>query len=128
MAGALDLKTTLVTCIPSASQLYMGSVPEVYPYPDDLMQQAQGAADDYLESTADSVSAVGGPDAQWESLEGGPASRIVEFASTQPNSLIAMCTQGRTGLGRWVLGSVTDAVIRSGNIPVLVVPHSDDSD
>ena len=37
-AEALSLDTTLVTCIPSALQLYIGAVPEVYPYPDDLMQ------------------------------------------------------------------------------------------
>ena len=59
-------------------------------------------------------------------LMGGPASKIVEYAEAQQNSLIAMCTQGRTGLGRWVLGSVTDAVIRAGNTPVLVMPHGED--
>ncbi len=31
LAEALSLDTTLVTCIPSASQLYIGAVPEVYP-------------------------------------------------------------------------------------------------
>ena len=61
-----------------------------------------------------------------EVLEGGPASVIVAYAQSKPNSLIAMSTQGRTGLGRWVLGSVTDSVIRTGNNPVLVIPHPDE--
>ena len=52
LAEALSLGTTLVTCIPSASQLYIGAVPEVYPYPDDLMQQAQESSDEYLQGTA----------------------------------------------------------------------------
>lgn len=125
LAGSLNLNARLITCIPSPSQLYTGSVPEVYPYPDDLMQQTQDATDEYLEEVSAAVNEGRALNAQWESLEGGPASRIVEYAQAQPASLIAMCTQGRTGLGRWVLGSVTDAVIRSGNTPVLVVPHSE---
>ena len=126
LVDALNLDTTLITCIPSPSQMYIGSVPEVYPYPDDVMQQTQDAADEYLEEVSTAANKGRALISQWESLEGGPASRIVEYAQAQPGSLIAMCTQGRTGLGRWVLGSVTDAVIRSGNTPVLVVPHLDD--
>ena len=128
LAGSLNLNARLITCIPSPSQLYTGSVPEVYPYPDDLMQQTQDTTDEYLEEVSAAVNEGRTLNAQWESLEGGPASRIVEYAQAQPASLIAMCTQGRTGLGRWVLGSVTDAVIRSGNTPVLVVPHSEKDD
>ena len=126
LAEALSLSTTLVTCIPSASQLYIGAVPEVYPYPDDLMQQAQESSDEYLQGTAASIEEGRQIRVQWGTLDGGPASKIVEYAEAQQNSLIAMCTQGRTGLGRWVLGSVTDAVIRAGNTPVLVMPHGED--
>ena len=126
LAEALSLDTTLVTCIPSASQLYIGSVPEVYPYPDDLMQQAQESSDEYLQGTAAIIEEGRQIRVQWGTLDGGPASKIVEYAEAQQNSLIAMYTQGRTGLGRWVLGSVTDAVIRAGNTPVLVMPHGED--
>ncbi len=126
LAEALSLGTTLVTCIPSASQLYIGAVPEGYPYPDDLMQQAQESSDEYLQGTAAIIEEGRQIRVQWGTLDGGPASKIVEYAEAQQNSLIAMCTQGRTGLGRWVLGSVTDAVIRAGNTPVLVMPHGED--
>lgn len=126
LADTLDLSTSIITCLPSPSQLYTGSVPEVYPYPDDLVQQTQEAAEEYLQKMSASFNEESGIEMQAECLEGGPARKIIEYAAAQPNCLIAMCTQGRTGLGRWVLGSVTDAVIRSGNTPVLVVPHSDD--
>ena len=128
LASALSLDTTLITCISPPSRLYIGSVPEVYPYPDDLVRQAREATEEYLQEVSTAFGEAQGTDAHWEALEGGPASRIVEYAEAQPNSLIAMCTQGRTGLGRMVLGSVTDAVIRAGNISVLVVPHSEDAD
>lgn len=128
LAGALNLDTTLITCIPSAAQIFSGSVYDIHSYPDNLMQHAQETADEYIQSAADAFAQEHTLETQWESLEGDPASKIVEYAEAQPNSLIAMCTQGRTGLGRLVLGSVTDAVIRSGNTPVLVIPHSEDND
>ena len=126
LAEAWSLDTTFVTCIASASELYIGAVPEVYPYPDDLMQQAQESSDEYLQGTASIIAEGRQIRVQWETLEGGAASGIVEYADAQKNSLIAMCTQVRTGLGRRVLGSVTDAVISAGNTPALVVPHGAD--
>ena len=126
LAAALGLNPTLVTCIPSTSQMYIGSVPELYPYPDDLIQQAQESSDSYLRAAAESIRREHGIEINREVLEGSPASVIVAYAQSKPNSLIAMSTQGRTGLGRWVLGSVTDSVIRTGNTPVLVIPHPDE--
>lgn len=51
----------------------------------------------------------------------GDASReIVDQAEKYGCDLVAMSTRGRSGLGRTVLGSVTDAVIRSSRLPILV--------
>jgi len=52
---------------------------------------------------------------------GAVAESIVQYAETQQMDLIAMCTHGRTGVGRWTLGSVADRVLRAGSIPVLLV-------
>ena len=38
-----------------------------------------------------------------------------------PNTLIAMCTHGRSGVQHWMLGSVTETVVRHSDVPVLVV-------
>ena len=38
-----------------------------------------------------------------------------------PDGLIAMCSHGRSGVKRWVLGSVTENVVRHSDAPVLVV-------
>ncbi len=35
--------------------------------------------------------------------------------------LVAMSTHGRRGVSRWAYGSVTDKVLRSGSVPVLMV-------
>lgn len=55
---------------------------------------------------------------------GSPASQIVDYAAANNIDLIAMSTHGRSGMGRWVLGSVTDKVLHAGDTPVLVVRAS----
>lgn len=52
---------------------------------------------------------------------GDRAQAIVEAAHGTRSGLIAMSTHGRHGLGRWALGSVTDAVLRQAEVPVLAV-------
>jgi nucleotide-binding universal stress UspA family protein len=50
------------------------------------------------------------------------AKEIIDVAREESNSLIAMCSHGRSGVKRWVLGSVTEKVVRHSNSPVLVIP------
>ncbi len=56
--------------------------------------------------------------------EGHADDRIVNYAKNHGIDLIVMSTHGRGGLRRLLLGSVTDRVIRAGEVPVLVVPSS----
>lgn len=54
-------------------------------------------------------------------LEGHPADKILEFAEQEGVDLIVMGTLGRTGLERFLLGSVAEKVVRHSRIPVMVV-------
>lgn len=51
-----------------------------------------------------------------------PAEGIGAYAEHNDCGLIVMSTHGAGGLREWMLGSVTDQVIRRGPVPVLVVP------
>ena len=53
--------------------------------------------------------------------EGRAADGILEYAEANRIDLIAMSTHGRSDIGRWVLGSVTDKVLHAGNTAVLTV-------
>jgi nucleotide-binding universal stress UspA family protein len=83
------------------------------------------AAENYLKEKERELQGEGLVKVSYEVLRGIPAEQITDFAVETPNSLTAMCTHGRHGVGRWVLGSVTDAVIHSSEEPILVVraPH-----
>lgn len=54
-------------------------------------------------------------------LEGSAAEKIVDLAREKPGSLIVMSTHGMSGMGRWVLGSITERVARHSGEPVLIV-------
>jgi nucleotide-binding universal stress UspA family protein len=79
------------------------------------------AAENYVAEKVRQMKNEGVEKVSYKVLRGIPAEKITDFALATPNSLTAMCTHGRHGVGRWVLGSVTDAVIHSSEEPVLVV-------
>jgi len=54
-------------------------------------------------------------------LEGHPADRIMKFAEQEDMDLIVMGTLGRTGLDRFLLGSIAENVVRHSKTPVMVV-------
>lgn len=54
-------------------------------------------------------------------VEGEAASTIVDLSITEGADLIALGTHGRSGLSRWALGSVAERVLRSAEVPLLLV-------
>lgn len=54
-------------------------------------------------------------------LEGNPADEIVDFAEKNDIDLIVMGTLGKSGVQRFLLGSVAENVIRHSKKPVLVI-------
>jgi len=60
-------------------------------------------------------------------LEGDAAEEIIDMARRTADNLVVMCTHGRSGIGRWVLGSVTERVVRHSGEPVLVIRAAPES-
>ena len=56
--------------------------------------------------------------------EGDAGAEIIDVAHKTKENLVAMCSHGRTGIGRWVLGGTTDRVVRYSEDPVLVIRAS----
>ncbi|NOT56789.1 MAG: universal stress protein [Deltaproteobacteria bacterium] len=55
--------------------------------------------------------------------EGPAADHILRVTEQQAPDFIVMATHGRTGVQRFLLGSVTSKIVRAGSCPVLVVPQ-----
>ena len=54
-------------------------------------------------------------------LEGNPANEIVDFAEKNDIELIVMGSHGKTGIQRFLIGSVAENVVRHSKKSVLVV-------
>jgi len=61
-----------------------------------------------------------------EVLAGDIGEEILRYAEENDCDLIVMSTHGRSGLGRWVYGSVADRILTHTHIPILMVRASEE--
>lgn len=81
---------------------------------DVVIQQAEAAGVDTIEGVV---------------AQGSPHRAILDYADQQDIDLVVMGTHGRTGLERYLIGSVTERVVRLSDAPVLTVRMpADDAD
>jgi nucleotide-binding universal stress UspA family protein len=101
--------------------------PPPEPYVETKSQAIAGqvsALEDYLRDVAKQLP-EGSSYAVEAYVAGHPAQVIIERARQEAPAAIVMAAHGHTGLVRSLFGSVTDAVVRSGVAPVLVVHPGD---
>jgi nucleotide-binding universal stress UspA family protein len=87
---------------------------------DELIAGVRDQAIEYLEKKAVEVKKLGVEKVSFVTKEGFAADEIIALGRKSPDNLIAMCSHGRSGVKRWVLGSVTETVVRHTGDPVLI--------
>lgn len=119
LAKALKLQVILVRVyfVPTEGYVGEGYVPDIEP----LLETLKTEAKEYIEDKIRSLKAQGVEKVSYELPEGSAAGRIIDLSRETPDNLVAMSTHGRSGIGRWVLGNVTDRVVRHCGDPVLVI-------
>jgi len=85
---------------------------------DGHLEQEQREAKAYLQGLADKAETA----AAVTVVTGAVVSRLIEVVANQQISHVVMASHGRTGVGRFVLGSVADDLIQHLRIPILVIP------
>lgn len=85
---------------------------------DKLIRNETAAAENYLRRVAESFP---GTEATWTVRVGHPGDVIVGAAEKHAGILIVMASHGRSGLGRFLLGSVAERVLRSVRNPLLLI-------
>lgn len=83
-------------------------------------------AQEYLDGVAERLRGDG-LEVAVEVREGNPPATILELAR-ETGGMVAMATHGRSGLRRWMLGSVSDKVLRGSELPVLLVRPADEGE
>jgi nucleotide-binding universal stress UspA family protein len=86
-----------------------------------LSADIEAEVQQYLEEKRDGLTKAGLEKVSYASKEGLSADEIIKYGRTTRDQLIAMCSHGRSGVKRWVLGSVTETVVRHAGGPVLIV-------
>ena len=85
-----------------------------------IKKQRKAAGQDLVEETADELSSRD-VDAVTEVRQGSPYRTILSYTDEKGVDMIVMPTHGRQGLDRYLLGSVTEKVVRSSEVPVLTI-------
>jgi nucleotide-binding universal stress UspA family protein len=123
IAKKMDLEVLLLRVYAIPIMAY--STEDYYtPNLDELLGEAKDEARRYLEQKVAELKGEGLRRVSSIFLEGESAQQIIDFARKTPDNFVAMCTHGRSGIGRLVLGSVTNRVVRHSGDPVLVVRAS----
>jgi nucleotide-binding universal stress UspA family protein len=117
IASPPDLEVVLVHVVrPIAPQAIEGTRHFTV---DDVAARLRGARE-YLAPVTANLRERGGR-VTTDVRHGEPVAEIVAAARETEAGLIAMTTHGRSGFGRLLFGSVAEAVLRQGEIPVLMM-------
>jgi nucleotide-binding universal stress UspA family protein len=90
---------------------------------DALEEQGTEAVDRVIEAAEDA-----GVPVERVVREGSPHRNILEYIDEADIDLVVMGTHGRQGIDRYLLGSVTERVVRSAPVPVLTIRMDEDEE
>jgi nucleotide-binding universal stress UspA family protein len=114
----LEIPITLITVIETAADVSK----KRKRYLDTVMEDGVRNSEEYLKKISKTFS---GTTIQYRVEKGRAEDAIVAAADNA--TLITMATHGRSGLGRWLLGSIAEKVVRGANNPVLVVRANEET-
>jgi nucleotide-binding universal stress UspA family protein len=89
--------------------------------PIDAQVKVVEEAEAYLAEVADRLRALGVNEVRCSVWYGSPAPAIIDAAKLNHVDLIVMMTHGRSGIGRFVMGSVAESVVRGTSTPILLL-------
>lgn len=118
LARKMAFNISMIQVVPQVGMTY--PVGEHYTYDPRLDRDMENAAVSYLRQKQAELQQKGFK-VEYQVRRGNPAAGIIDFAEERGSSLIVMSTHGRSGIGRWLLGSVADRVLRASFSPVLLL-------
>ena len=92
----------------------------------DVMREGVEAAKTAAEAAVDDVAERVDGDVTTHVTVGVPSEAILEYVEAAGIDLVVMATHGRTGVERFIIGSVAEKVVRRADVPVVTVRVSED--
>jgi len=85
-----------------------------------IQHNQEAAAQDYLNKLADRLRAKG-IDVRTSVLTGKIADSLVDYVIVNSIELIIMATHGRSGVSRWIWGSIAEKILHASTVPILLI-------
>ena len=101
------------------ARVYEGPFEEYY-------KESEAKATEYLRGVTADLESQGIKRVKQKFLHSEAAEAISAAAAEMEHNLEAMTTYGKSGINRWVLGGMTDKVVREGDAPVLIIRSRQD--
>ena len=118
---AEELATTCGATLHVVSIVDTGAVPPDV-RADAILEESERRCRTAVETIAERAETAGVTDVRRSVLRGHPVQQLLTYVDDNDVDLVVMGTHGRTGLRRVLVGSVTEAVLRRADVPVLAVP------
>jgi len=121
--GALPRAAEFAIASGARMLLLRATLAHTYPGGDPIAAQLAviKEAETYLAGVAARMKALGVNDVQSSVWYGAPAPAIIDATTFNHVDLIVMMSHGRSGLGRLVMGSVAESVLRGTTTPILLL-------
>jgi nucleotide-binding universal stress UspA family protein len=121
--GALPRAAELAVASGARMILVRATIAHTFPGGDPIEAQVNVTreAEGYLAGVAARMRALGVNDVRPSVWYGAPAPAIIDATALNDVDLIVMMSHGRSGLGRLVMGSVAESVLRGTTTPILLL-------
>ena len=121
LASKLKLEVQLVSAYTMPFSTYVVAGGVIEPGSAQIRKELHEQSGKYLDGKVAELRATGLHAVSAVVVEGDAANEIIGLATTSAQTMIAMSTHGRSGIGRWVLGSVAEKVVQHSHAPVLLI-------
>jgi nucleotide-binding universal stress UspA family protein len=125
ITGKPEIRVTLLSII--ETPIFIGDPADIFVSfsdMDNILQQQEKVALQKLQDLSSTYFKGRTVETKVLQTNGNVSQSILNFAEQESAALLIIATHGRKGFRRFFLGSITESVVRSSPVPVLVVPIS----
>jgi nucleotide-binding universal stress UspA family protein len=120
---ALDLAAQYDAELHAVYVVQTNVVPDISP--GEFVNESEKQGNEAVGEIADQARDAGIETIRTAVVQGVPHRAILEYVDDEDIDVVVMGTHGRAGLDRYLLGSVTEKVVRLSDVPVLTVRMAD---
>lgn len=118
IAQALNCEVILLRVVEVIQRVHTIGGPDHFMYSEAQIERMKNEAVKYLEKTSQQF---GKGKVHTILRTGDPAQEIIKLSAEENVNVVAMSSHGKSGMTRWVMGSVSSKVLHAGKTPLLLV-------